>query len=94
MYYKGLFFENREQLNKAKRLLEKNNIICTEDNTYNQFFVQEAIIQLESLNIEFTDKDVNELAYCIRECEDSVIDSELINEIAESWLVGERDILK
>lgn len=94
MYYKGLFFENKEQLNKAKRLLEKNNIICAEDSTYDQFFVQEAIAQLENLDIEFTNKDVNELAYCIRECEDSVIDSELVNEITESWLVGERNIKK
>lgn len=97
MYYKGLFFENEEQLKKASELLAENNIAHTEDNTYNQFFVQEAIESLEGVSdgcclidnndedLTITNKMAEDLAYDIRKC-DSILDSEMVTEITYAWL--------
>lgn len=86
MYYKGLFFENEEQFNKANKILKDNNLIATEDTTYNQFYIEEADAELANLIEEYTDNDVNELALYIAESADSVINSDVVNEIAREWI--------
>lgn len=86
MLYKGLFFENKEQLNKAKKLLKDNNLIFTEDQVYNQFYIQEAEAALDNLVEEYTDNDINELACYISEDADAFIDSQVVNEMAREWI--------
>lgn len=90
MYYKGLFFENEEQLNKAIKLLEDNSLTFTDDNIYNQFFIQEADAQLDSLYEDYTEEDVYDLAYDLRKAGDIVIDSEVVNEVTMEWINGKK----